>query len=286
VAALRSAGCVFAEAEAALLATAARTPAELAAMVGRRAAGLPLEQVVGWAEFCGLRVVVEPGVFVPRRRTEFLVHQAIARTAPGAVVVDLCAGSGAVCAALLAAVQAVELHAVDLDPVAVHCARRNLTADAAHVYEGDLYDPLPVALRGAVDVVVANAPYVPTDAIALLPAEARLHEPLLALDGGFDGLDVQRRVAAGASSWLSVGGHVLMETSHQQAPQTAEIVAEAGLLVQVSRCDELNAAVVIGTRPPGETAARPSLRRRNGRRQAAFGSTWKNPMVLPSGSRT
>ena len=73
---LRAAGCVFAEDEARLLMSAARTPAELDAMVGRRAAGLPLEQVVGWAEFCGLRIAVDPGVFVPRRRTEFLVRQA------------------------------------------------------------------------------------------------------------------------------------------------------------------------------------------------------------------
>src|SRR6266581_4844482 len=76
VARLRAAGCVFAEDEARLLMSAARTSAELDAMVGQRAAGLPLEQVLGWAEFCGLRISVAPGVFVPRRRTEFLVRQA------------------------------------------------------------------------------------------------------------------------------------------------------------------------------------------------------------------
>src|SRR5919198_868550 len=100
---LRAAGCVFAEDEALLLISAAGSPGELAAMVDRRIAGLPLEHVLGWAEFCGLRIAVDPEVFVPRRRTELLVRQAIALARPGAVVVDLCCGSGAVGAALAAA---------------------------------------------------------------------------------------------------------------------------------------------------------------------------------------
>ncbi len=112
-----------------MLISAARTPADLAAMVDRRAAGLPLEHVLGWAEFCGLRIVVDPGVFVPRRRTEFLVRQAAALTRPRAVVVDLCCGSGAVGVALVAALDRVELYAVDIDPAAVRCARPNLAAD-------------------------------------------------------------------------------------------------------------------------------------------------------------
>src|SRR5919112_1157271 len=87
---LRAAGCVFAEDAARLLISAARTPADLAAMVGRRAAGLPLEHVLGWAEFCGLRIAVDPGVFVPRRRTEALVREAVRLARPGAVAVDLC----------------------------------------------------------------------------------------------------------------------------------------------------------------------------------------------------
>ena len=104
VARLRAAGCVFAEDEAGLLIAAARNPAELARLVDQRAAGMPLEQVLGWAEFCGLRIAVEPGVFAPRRRTEFLAGQAIAlacrdRASLPPVVVDLCCGSGAVAAA-------------------------------------------------------------------------------------------------------------------------------------------------------------------------------------------
>ena len=258
---LRAAGCVFAEAEARLLISAARTPADLAAMVDRRAAGLPLEHVLGWAEFCGLRIAVDPGVFVPRRRTEFLVRQAAALARhtgspvgqalarPRTVVVDLCCGSGAVGAALVAALDRVELYAVDIDPAAVRCARRNVAPAGGQVYEGDLYEPLPAALRGRVDVLVANAPYVPAEAVGLLPPEARIHEPRVALDGGADGLDVLRRVTAAAPPWLAPGGHLLVETSERQAPQAVETVAHNGLIPRVARSDELNATVVIGTRP-------------------------------------
>lgn len=246
---LRAAGCVFAEEEARLLISAARTPDELAAMVDRRAAGLPLEHVVGWAEFCGLRISVEPGVFVPRRRTEFLVSQAAALARPGAIVVDLCCGSGAVGVALAAAVERIALYAADIDPAAVRCARRNVVAAGGRVYEGDLYEPLPAALRGCVDIVVANVPYVPTEAIERMPTEARLHEARVALDGGADGLDVQRRVAAAAPLWLAPGGHLLIETSERQAPQTVDIFARSGLIPHVASFDELDATVVIGTRP-------------------------------------
>ncbi|GGO08685.1 putative protein N(5)-glutamine methyltransferase [Microbispora bryophytorum] len=248
VARLRAAGCVFAEDEARLLVSAARTPAELDDMVDRRAGGLPLEHVIGWAEFCGLRLAVDPGVFVPRPRTEFLVRQAAALARPGAVVVDLCCGSGAMGAALAATAGPVELHAVDVDPAAVRCARRNLTPAGGTVYEGDLYAALPAALRGRVDVLVASPPYVPTGAIGLLPAEARVHEPQVALDGGADGLDVVRRVVAGADVWLAPGGHLLVETSEAQAPETADAVARAGLAARLTYDEELDATAVIGTR--------------------------------------
>jgi release factor glutamine methyltransferase len=247
---LRAAGCVFAEDEARLLISAARTPADLAVMVDRRAAGLPLEHVLGWAQFCGLRIAVDPGVFVPRRRTEFLVHQAAAVARSPAVVVDLCCGSGTVGVALAATVDRVDLHAVDINPEAVRCARRNVAALGGRVYEGDLYEPLPAALRGRVDLLVANAPYVPTDELGLLPAEARLHEPRVTLDGGRDGLDVLRRVIATAPSWLAPGGHLLVEASEGQAPQVVEAMARSGLIPRVCRSDDLNATVVVGVGAP------------------------------------
>ncbi|WP_028934114.1 putative protein N(5)-glutamine methyltransferase [Pseudonocardia spinosispora] len=249
VARLRAAGCVFAEDEARLLTSSARTPSDLAAMVDRRVAGLPLEYVLGWADFCGLRVLVEPGVFVPRRRTELLVREAISAhatlsTTGPAVVVDLCCGSGAVGKALHAALDPIELYATDIDPSAARCARRNLPD--GRVFQGDLYEPLPPALRGRVDVLVANAPYVPTDAMRLMPPEARLHEPRVALDGGADGLDVQRRVASDAVRWLAPGGYLLIETSVTQAPSTAESFLRGGLSARVVQCAELGATVVAG----------------------------------------
>ncbi|WP_433258915.1 putative protein N(5)-glutamine methyltransferase [Streptosporangium sp. CA-135522] len=250
---LRSAGCVFAEDEAELLISTARTSADLAAMVERRVAGLPLEHLLGWAEFRGLRIAVEPGVFVPRRRTEFLIDQAVALIRPRSVVVDLCCGSGALGAALAAAqaqAQArIELHAADVDPAAVDCARRNVVAVGGRVYEGDLYHPLPATLRGRVDVLLANVPYVPTEEIGLLPPEARLYEARVALDGGADGLDVLRRVSVAAPLWLAPGGHLLFETSERQVSRAVEIVARDGLIPRVATCDELNATVVIATRP-------------------------------------
>jgi release factor glutamine methyltransferase len=242
VARLRAAGCVFAEDEARLLRAAAKTPAELSGMVERRAAGVPLEHVVGWAEFCGRRIAVAPGVFVPRRRSEFLARQAAARTRPGAIVVDLCCGSGAIGAAL----GAVEVHAVDIDPAAVRCARRNLAT--GRVYQGDLYEPLPAALRDRVEVLVANVPYVPSGDVGLLPPEARLHEARAALDGGTDGLDVLRRVAAGAPRWLAPGGHLLVETGERQAARAVQVLARAGLAPRVAVSPDLDATVIIGRR--------------------------------------
>ncbi|WP_410638929.1 putative protein N(5)-glutamine methyltransferase [Amycolatopsis sp. lyj-346] len=245
---LRAAGCVFAEDEADLLVAAATTPAELDALVERRVAGLPLEHLLGWAEFHGLRVAVRPGVFVPRHRTGFLVDVAVSLAPPDPVVLDLCCGSGALGAAFAAALPPRELHAADVEPAAVGCARLNLPD--AHVHQGDLYDALPSSLRGRVDVLLANVPYVPSAAVATMPPEARLHEPLVALDGGADGLDLARRVAAGAPGWLAPGGTLLIESSERQAPVLAEILAAAGLSPRVHSCDELGATVVTGTAEP------------------------------------
>jgi release factor glutamine methyltransferase len=273
VTALRTAGCVFAEDEAQLLVSSAATDAELTAMVGQRVAGLPLEQILGWAEFCGLRIAVEPGVFVPRRRTEFLVRQAItlgwqsARPGAPVVVLDLCCGTGAIGLAVARGLshgqehrahtaagghpetpEHAEVHAADVDPVAVRCARRNLAAVGGRVYQGDLFGPLPATLRGRVDLLTANVPYIPSGEIGLLPAEARLHEPRAALDGGGDGLDLLRRVAMAAPQWLAPGGSLLSEVSERQAQPAREILRAAGLGARVKSSDDLNTTVLIATR--------------------------------------
>ncbi|MGP3975053.1 putative protein N(5)-glutamine methyltransferase [Streptomyces sp. 8N114] len=254
VAQLRAAGCVFAEDEARLLYETARGPAELREMTARRIAGHPLENVLGWAEFAGLRIAVDPGVFVPRRRTEFLVRRAAA-CAPGTgvpVLVDLCCGTGAIGVALLAALQGRgELHAADLDPAAVRCARRNLAGPGGHVYEGDLFAALPGRLRGRVNVLTANVPYVPTADIPLLPPEARDHEPRPALDGGPDGHSLLRRIAADAGDWLAPGGALLTETSSRQAEGAAGILSAAGLTVTVTTDPDLTATTITAHRPAG-----------------------------------
>ncbi|ONI53647.1 MULTISPECIES: putative protein N(5)-glutamine methyltransferase [unclassified Streptomyces] len=250
VAALRRAGCVFAEDEASLLHEAAASPDELSLLVERRVAGLPLEHVLGWAEFRGRRFAVDAGVFVPRRRTEFLVAQAAALAPRRAVVVDLCCGSGALGAALATTLGPVDLHACDVEPAAVRCARRNI-GGLGQVYEGDLFEPLPVGLRGRVDVLLANVPYVPTADVELLPAEARVHEPRVALDGGGDGLDVMRRVAAEAPGWLAPGGSLLVEASERQRDAAVGVLRGAGLVPRLVVCEELYATVVIGTRSAG-----------------------------------
>jgi release factor glutamine methyltransferase len=270
---LRAAGCVFAEEEAAILTDSADTPAQLDAMVARRVGGEPLEQVVGWAEFAGLRVLVDPGVFVPRLRSEYLVEVAVrlagqrGDTVPR-VVVDLCCGTGALGLAVAVELAAgelaggdadgrasaavrlsgVELHAADLDPAAVACARRNVGPAGGHVYAGDLFSALPDSLRGRIGVLICNAPYVPTSEITFMPGEARDHEALMALDGGADGLAVLRRVAADAPAWLAPDGVLLVETSERQAASMAAAMNAAGLAAHVHTDDEWGATVVTGGR--------------------------------------
>lgn len=247
VAALRAAGCVYAEEEARLLLDAG---GDLASLVGRRVAGEPLEWILGWADFAdeagdGVRVAVRPGVFVPRGRT---IELAIAaeELLPGAgVAVELCCGSGAISAFLHARRPRATLYAADLDPVAVACARENLPF--ATVLEGDLFAPLPGSLRGTVDVLVANTPYVPTEKVGLLPPEARDHEPLHTLDGGPDGLRLLRRIAAAAGEWLRSGGTVLIEINESQYDAARDAFEGAGLATS-ARIDPDGTSVILGQR--------------------------------------
>ena len=274
----RAAGCLCAEDEAALRAERADDDAHLEALVARRVAGEPLEHVLGYVDFHGLRVAVDPGVFVPRQRTTLLVDEAVALgrragrpaqlsdggpgSGPGGrpeggrdgrtVVVDLCCGAGALGLATavgLGGAEAAALHASDVDPAAVACAARNVGAVGGTAYEGDLFDPLPAGLRGRVDLLLANVPYVPSGEIPLLPREARDHEAHVALDGGGDGLDVLRRVATEASAWLAPGGHLLTESGERQAAGAVAVLGRAGLVARVVRDDDIGATIVVGTLP-------------------------------------
>jgi release factor glutamine methyltransferase len=209
-------------------------------------------------------------VFVPRVRSELLVRlaaEAAERTsgttkagtteagtteagttgqAPAPVIVDLCCGSGALGAAVAGRVPGVDLHAADVAADAVACARDNLSGIGARVYDGDLFAALPGDLLGRIDVLLANVPYVPTAHLALLPAEARLHEPREALDGGSDGLEVLRAVAAEAPRWLAPGGVLLSEVTEAQVPSAAAALRGAGLRAEVVRDGDLEATVMCG----------------------------------------
>jgi len=262
---LRAAGCVFAEDEARILRERAADPEELERLVALRVDGMALEHVVGWAEFCGRRILVEPGVFVPRRRSEHLVRTVLAQLASRVgsggrtMVVDLCCGSGAIGAVLADRIPGARIHACDIDAAAVRVARRNLPADAV-VACGDLLDPLPADLRGTVDVLVGNVPYVPTEEIGLLPRDARTAEPRVAFDGGDDGLDIARRVLAAASTWLCPGGFVAMEIAEDQVDGMVSAIELAGLIPRLATERMTGTVAALGVRAtPVRTASDASL---------------------------
>ncbi|TNC16855.1 putative protein N(5)-glutamine methyltransferase, partial [Georgenia sp. 311] len=231
---LAAAGCVYPEAEAAVLVDSATGTQELEDMVRRREAGAPLEHVVGWVLFRGQRLDVDPGVFVPRARSELLVEQATslvrctAGAGGGVVVLDLCCGTGAIGVALAAEVPAVRLHAADVDPAAVACARRNVSRWGGVVHEGDLFAALPRRLRRRVDVLVASPPYVPSADLRLLPGQARDFEPPTALLGGSDGLALVSRIARRAGPWLAPGGALAIEVAEHQLGRTADLLEARG----------------------------------------------------------
>ena len=237
---------MFAEEEAELLIAEASDDDHLERMIREREQGLPLEQIVGWAEFGGIRISVEPGVFVPRKRSELLLTLALQRLPQGGTVVDLGCGSGAIGAAIAAQRPDAIVWGTDIDEAATACARRNL--DPGRVRTGSGFDPLPRVLRGGVHLIIANLPYVPTDAIALMPPEARDFEHRVALDGGNDGLDVQRALLIETPIWLAPDGWVLVETGAAQAQRTEAILRAAGLATETSHDAEIGGTAVAGRR--------------------------------------
>lgn len=226
----------------------AETNSGLKLMIEARTEGVPLEHILGWAEFRGLRVGIAPGIFVPRYKTEFLVEQGLALCESDSVVLDLCCGSGAIGLAMISNIPSIHLLASDIDPIAVSCAKQNLEPFGVNVFEGDLFEPIPKELKGKIEVLVANAPYVPTGSIEIMPREARLYESCVSLDGGLDGLDVHRRIAIAAAEWLAPSGHLLIETGKNQASNAANIFEESGLTTKIAYSDEYESTVIIGTK--------------------------------------
>ena len=181
-------------------------------LIARRLTGEPLAWITGTARFCGLDVAVEPGVYVPRWHTERLAERAAELLPEDGVAVDVCTGSGAIAAVLGQRRPGARVVGTDLDLAAVECARRN----GVETYRGDLLDPVPVELAGAVDVVVSVPPYVPTPELPLLQRDTFAFEAALPYDGGPDGTDVLRRLLAESPRLLRSGGAVLLELGGRQ----------------------------------------------------------------------
>jgi release factor glutamine methyltransferase len=223
VSSLRAAGCVFAEDEAAAIWSTFSTLEDRAGAVASRAGGMPLEQVVGWAEFGPVRVALAPGVFVPRRRAEAILGPAAAARPDARVVVDLGCGAGALAASLAVLLPGAAVHGVELDPAAAACARRT---GGFTVHEGSWWSGLPDALQGRVELAVAYLPHVPTDRLDGIHPDFRNHEPPLAVDGGPDGLDPLRDVLTGLEAWLAPDGLFVTLLSREQVPTGAQVLAE------------------------------------------------------------
>lgn len=223
VAALRAAGCVFAEDEADVIWSTYAADADRTSAVRARAGGVPLEQVVGWASFGEVRVALAPGVFVPRRRAEAILAPAVAARPHARVVVDLGCGAGALAANLAVLLPEADVHGVELDPVAAACARRT---GGFTVHEGSWWSGLPASLEGRVDLAVAYLPHVPTARLDDIHPDFRAHEPPLSVDGGADGLDPLRAVLAGLGTWLAPDGLFATLLAVGQVPDGAEVLAE------------------------------------------------------------
>ena len=256
---LREAGCVFAQDEARLLCEAAADEAELNELTRRRAVGEPLELVVGWAEFRGLRIAVEPGVFVPRRRTEFLAEQAAGtararRRSRGPVLRRGGGRRGAVRRDRRARVRsrrhraARRRHRARRGPRRLPQPRRRI-AQGMCCHEGDSTPSLPSRLAGASPCRPRTCP---TCRAARSPScrPRRASTSRSALDGGADGLDVLRRVSAvAAARWLRPGGSVLSEISERQCAAAEAAVRAAGLEPRILSSDDDDTTIVIGRAP-------------------------------------
>jgi release factor glutamine methyltransferase len=244
---LAKGGFIFAEAEADELLGAEEAGAgAIESLLARRLSGEPLAWITGSVLFGGIRVQVDPGVFVPRPHTEALARRAVSLLPPEGIAVDLCTGSGAIAAVLASVHPDATVIATDLDPVAVACARKN----GVEALAGDLDEPLSPDLHGRVDLITSVVPYVPTEELHLLPRDIRAHEPTTALDGGPRGMTTLLRIVEVSPRWLRSGGAVLLELGGDQADEVAGAMENVGLTdIQVHRDDDGQARALEARRP-------------------------------------
>lgn len=228
--------------------------ARMRELVKRRVAREPVAYLIGYREFFSLKFEVGPGVFIPRPETETLVLESLqilkglGKAEPH--VLDLCAGSGCVGVAIAANATSAQLAAVEQSDVALGYARRNAerngVADRLTFFQGDLFSPLPAGTT--FDLIACNPPYVAAGEIAGLQEDVRQFEPIAALDGGPDGLDLVRRIAGEAPRYLNLGGGILFEISPEQADESKSILEKAGFESAAIVKDLAGAARVVKAR--------------------------------------
>ncbi len=194
-------------------------------MLRRRAGHVPVQQILGEAWFYGRSFLVEPCVLIPRMDTEILVEEALGALRPGMSVLDLCTGSGCI-VLTLAAERGIEGVGSDVSPEALSVARRNAKALglSCRFVQSDLFENI----TGRYDLIVSNPPYIRRAEIETLSEEVKSHEPRLALDGGPDGLDFYRRIAARAADFLKPGGSLMMEIGYDQGETVPALLAAHG----------------------------------------------------------
>ncbi len=207
-------------------------------LVRRRAGGEPLQQILGETEFYSRSFKMEPGVFIPRPETERLVETAVRLLEPlrrserTPTAVEIGCGSGAISVCLALELPRLQVYASDVNPRAVALTLRNArllgAGSRVHAEEGSRFDPLPQHLRGQVDLLVSNPPYIRTEDLAGLPVDVRGHDPVAALDGGADGLRFYQALAAGMGDWLRPGGFVAVEIGADQGAAVSAIFAASG----------------------------------------------------------
>jgi release factor glutamine methyltransferase len=206
--------------------------------VRQRATGVPLQTILGETEFYSRPFKVEAGVFIPRPETERLVEAAIELLTPAdhrllaPVAVEVGCGTGVIAVTLAVEIPQLELFATDAAQQAVDLARHNAhrhgVAARVHCLAGNRFDPLPQRLRGGVDLLVSNPPYIRRAEIDTLPVDVAEHDPRAALDGGEDGLVFYRALAAGAVQWLRPGGRIAVEIGADQGEAVAAILTGSG----------------------------------------------------------
>lgn len=208
-------------------------------VIGARSRRIPLQHLTGSASFGPLDLLVGPGVFIPRPETEALLEWALAQQLPGApVIVDLCTGSGALAIALATHWPRARVIAVDDDATALSYARRNAESTTVELVQADVTVPgLFTELRGSVDLVVSNPPYIPSG--AALDPEVADHDPAHALFGGADGMAVIAPIARLAGSWLKPGGLFAVEHDDTTSDQTVETISNTMLFAEISPHSDL-----------------------------------------------